>query len=122
MGKWRPLSSGSLPELAADVLALVADALALVGLGRAHLADLRGDLADLLLVDALHDDLGRHRNFERDPLRRLDHDRMRVADVELDRRSAQGGAVADAVELEALLETLGDALDHVRDQRSRQAV
>ena len=34
----------------------------------------------------------------------------------------QRGAVADALDLEALLEALGDALDHVRDQRARQAV
>jgi hypothetical protein len=44
------------------------------------------------------------------------------ADVQLDRRSAQGRAVADALDLEPLLESLRDAFDHVRDQRSRQPV
>ena len=34
----------------------------------------------------------------------------------------QRGAVADALDLEALLEAVGDAFDHVRDQRARQAV
>src|SRR5215813_11400763 len=42
--------------LAVDVLALVANTLALVGLGRARGANVRGDLADLLLVDAGHRD------------------------------------------------------------------
>jgi hypothetical protein len=42
----------SLSDLAADVLAGVADALALVRLGLAELADVGGDLADELLVDA----------------------------------------------------------------------
>ena len=65
---WRPASScrssvarcrlllaadlAGLAGLAADVLARVADALALVRLGLAGRADLRGDLADELLVDA----------------------------------------------------------------------
>ena len=57
----RERAHAPLPDLPADVLALVADALALVRLGRAHLADLGGDLADLLLVDALDDDLRRRR-------------------------------------------------------------
>src|SRR4029453_111110 len=47
---------------------------------------------------------------------------MRVADVELERRTAQARAVADALDLQALLEPLCDALDHVRDQRARQPV
>ena len=48
-----------LAGLAQDALALVADALALVGLGLADGADVGGDLADDLLVDAVDDDLGR---------------------------------------------------------------
>src|SRR5262249_41186366 len=112
----------SLPHLTANVLALVADALALVGLGRAHLADLSRDLADLLLVDALNGDLRRRGNLEGDALRRVDDDRVRVADVELERRPAQRRAVAHALDLELLLEALGHALDHVRDERAREAV
>ena len=34
----------------------------------------------------------------------------------------QLGAVADALDLEALLEAVGDALDHVGDERARQPV
>ena len=56
-GRCGPLL-GCLPGLAHDPLAGIADALALVGLGLAQLADVGGDLADLLLVDALDDDPG----------------------------------------------------------------
>ena len=52
----------------------------------------------------------------------VDHDRVRVADAQLERRALQRGAVADALDLEALLEALRDALDHVRDERAREAV
>src|ERR1700753_3918787 len=63
---------GTLAELSADVLALVADALALVRLGRAHLADLGGRLADHLLVGSLDEDLGRGGHLEGDAGARLD--------------------------------------------------
>src|SRR6185437_12147666 len=54
---WYVVTLGTLTNLPPDVLALVADALALVRLGRTHLPDLCGRLADDLLVDAAHDDL-----------------------------------------------------------------
>src|SRR6185312_6761377 len=114
--------SCALPDLPADVLALVADALALVRLRRAHLAHLGGDLADRLLVDALDDHLGRGRHLERDPLRRLQHDGMGVADVQLEVDAPQRGAIADTLDLEALREAVRDALDHVGDQRACEAV
>src|SRR5262245_61989801 len=75
---------GALADLAADVLAFVANALALVRLGRPYAADLRSDLADLLLVRALDDDLRRRRHFEGDPLRRFLPHRVRVPDAELE--------------------------------------
>src|SRR5919198_259454 len=62
------------------------------------------------------------RDLERDPLRRLQHDRVRVPDVQPQVGPLHGRAIADALELESLLEPLRDALDHVRDQRTRQAV
>src|SRR4029078_7843136 len=40
----------------------------------------------------------------------------------LEVRARERGAVADALDLEALLEALRDAFDHVGDQRARQAV
>ena len=54
--RWDLLLSG-LTELTTDVLANVVDTLALVRLGGALAADLRGNLADLLLVDALNVDV-----------------------------------------------------------------
>src|SRR5581483_365179 len=113
---------GTLTNLSADVLALVANALALVRLGRAYLPDLGGRLADHLLVDAAHDDLRRHRHLERDALARLDLHRVRVADLQLEVGARERGAVADALNLEALLEAVRHALDHVRDQRARETV
>src|ERR1700676_151794 len=52
--------------LAEDELARVSDALALIGLGRPVVADIGRDLADLLLVDAGHHDLGRLRRHDGD--------------------------------------------------------
>ena len=56
------------------------------------------------------------------PARGVIDDRMRVADGELEVLAAERGAVADALDLQALLEALRDALDHVRDQRTREPV
>src|SRR4051812_29608416 len=121
---WRRASGRScaLTDLPRHVLVRVADALALVRLGRAHLADPRGDLADGLLGVALDDDLGRRRDLELDPLGRRHRHRVRVADLKLDVAALQDRAVADALDLEALLEALGHAGDHVRDQRAGEAV
>jgi hypothetical protein len=47
---------------------------------------------------------------------------VRVADRELQVGALERGAVADALDLEPLLEAPGDALDHVRDERPRQTV
>ena len=47
---------------------------------------------------------------------------MGVADGELEVFALQRRAVADALDLKALLEARGDALDHVGDQRARQPV
>src|SRR5262245_46385591 len=52
-----------------DLLAGIAHALALVGLRRAVSADHGGDLADLLAIGALDDDLGLARRLDRDALR-----------------------------------------------------
>src|SRR3954454_13162968 len=120
MGGWR--RSCALADLPGDVLALVADALALVGLRRPLLADDGGDLADLLLGVALDDHPGRLRHLELDPDRRLDRHRVRVAEGQLEVRALHHRAVADALDLERLREAVGDAGDHVRDQRAREPV
>src|SRR5579864_2339134 len=113
---------GTLSYLPAHVLALVADALALVRLGGADLANLCSRLADLLLVGALDDDLRRHGDLERDAGARLDRDRVRVPHLELEVGALERGAVADALDLQALLEALRHALDHVGDERAREPV
>src|SRR5450755_2640789 len=116
------LLSCSFTNLPGDVLALVADALALVGLRLALLADEGGDLSDLLLGGTLDHDSGRHRDFELDPLGCLDRHGMRVAERQLQIAAAELGAVAHALNLEALLESGRDARDHVRHQRAGQPV
>src|SRR5229473_3011753 len=82
--------------LAADGFLRVLDALALVGLGRPHLADLCGGEAHQVLVGPLH----------RDP----------------DLLALQLRLVPDAGDVQRPLEALGDALDHVGDQRAGEAV
>ena len=47
---------------------------------------------------------------------------MRVADGELEVLALQLRAVADALDLQALLVAVGDALDHVRDERPGEPV
>src|SRR5918996_5348502 len=117
VGASRPLS-----DLAPHVLVRVADPLALVGLGRALLADPGGDLSNELLVDPPYHHLGGLRDLELDPLRRRDPDRVGVADQKLELLSLQARPVPDALDLQALLEPSGDALDHVGDQAPRQAM
>src|SRR5215510_6827287 len=59
----RSSSLRRLAGLAQDALVDVPDPLALVGLGLADLADVGRDLADQLLVDALHGDAVRRRHL-----------------------------------------------------------
>src|SRR6476646_906573 len=91
-----------LPDLELDLLALVADALALVRVGLAELADVGGDLADLLLVDAADHELRRRLDLEGDALRGRDGHGVAVAEGELEVRALGGHAVADAADLHRL--------------------
>src|SRR6478672_9032140 len=75
---------GGLAGLALHALAGVADALALVRLGLAELANVGGDLADELLVEAAHDDARRLRDLEGHTGRSLHVDGVREADEHLD--------------------------------------
>src|SRR3712207_6301503 len=101
---------------------LVPDPLALVRLGLADLPDVRGDLADELLVGPAHDDRRRRRHLELDPVGLRHADRVRVPDLDLEVLALERGTVADADDREALLEALRDALHHVREQRARESV
>src|SRR5215510_8571507 len=104
------LPSLLLAFLAEDVLAGVLDALALVRLGRPIVANLGGHLADLLLVDAGHHDLGGLRRRDRDALRDRIVDLVAVAELKLQALALHRGAIADAADLQPPLETLGHAV------------
>src|SRR5450631_525494 len=112
----------SLSDLAADLLACVANALTLVRVGLAQLANVCGDLADELLVDALDRETGGVLDGEGDALGRLDGDRVAVAECELQVAPLDCHAITRAVDLQLLLVALGDAEHHVVDQRAGQAV
>src|SRR4029078_3958785 len=110
--------------LAVDVLALVADALALVGLGWARGADVRSDLADLLLLDAGHGDdflLGAG-HLHLDAGRDLVNHVVAEADLQLQAVLAlHGGAETDTVDLQRLRVGLGGAIDQIDDLGARHA-
>src|SRR6186997_2632729 len=107
-----------LPFLTEDVLAAVLDALALVGLGLAPAADLGGELADGLLVDAADLDRGLVRGLHLQTLGHRKIDVVAVAELKLQLVALRVRAVADAGDFEDLGEALGHALDQVRDQRA----
>src|SRR6185369_2980012 len=111
-----------LSDLAADDLALVPHALALVRVGLAQATDLGGDLADQLLVDAVHDEAGRGLHLEPDALRGLHRHRVAVTERELQVGTLGLHAVTDADDLQRLRVARGDADDHVRDQCPGQSV
>src|SRR5262245_45894705 len=73
-----------LAGLAQHALVDVADALALVGLGLADLADVGGHLADELLVEALHRDAGGAGHLELHAVGRVDRDRVREAELQVE--------------------------------------
>src|SRR5207237_7630591 len=86
--------------LAADVLARVLHALRLVRVRDAQRADLRGDLADGLLVRTRDAHFLRRLEREADAGRRIDLDRVREAERELELLAGERRAVARAADLE----------------------
>src|SRR5690349_2158379 len=112
----------SLSDLAADLLAGVTHALALIRVGLAELANFRGDLADLLLVDSLHDEPGRGFHPQRDPVRRDDRHRVAVAERELHPAALGLDPVTDPDDLQGLAVSLGHAGHHVGNQGAREPV
>src|SRR5690606_25719642 len=109
---------GLLGFLHDDLLAGVADALALVGLRLAERADLGRHLAHLLLVGTADHDLGLRRGSQGDAFRRGEHHRVGEAQVQAQVLALHGGAVTDADQLELAAETLGNANDHVGEDRA----
>src|SRR5687767_12883772 len=116
-----PLGTG-LPDLLLQLLAHVPHALLLVGIGLAHSPDVRRNLTHHLPVGAGHGDVRLLVDRDVDPVRDVEHDRMRVAEREGHLLALQLGAVADADDVELLLEALGDAVHGVGDQAARQPV
>src|SRR5664279_5645279 len=105
--------------LAEDVFASVFHAFALVGLGRAVAADFSGDLADFLFVDPGDRDLGRFRRHNRDAFRNLEVDVVGKTELQVQALALHRRAIADAVDLQLLLEALGHPIDQVGDQSAR---
>src|ERR1700722_4509892 len=92
--------------LAEDEFASVFHALPLVGFGAAETADLRGDLTDLPLFDAGYGDFRRLGRGDRHSGGDGIHDVVAVAERELQVLAGDRRLVADAVDLELLLEAV----------------
>src|SRR5438552_16389418 len=111
-----------LARLAADVLAGVLHALRLVWVRDAERADLRRDLPDDFLVRARHAHLLGRLEREAVACGRIDLDRVRVAERELQLLAREDRAIAGAADLEVARVARRDAGDHVREQRAREPV
>src|SRR5437868_1174496 len=111
-----------LARLATDVLAGVLHALRLVGVRDAERADLRRDLAHDFLVRTRDAHLLGRLEGEADAGRRVDLDRMRVAERKLQLLARERRPVAGAADLEVARVARRDAGDHVREQRAREAM
>src|SRR3954470_20375917 len=112
----------SLAGLLAQLLFGVLDALVLVRVRHAQPADLRGHLADELLVDAGDLQLLRRLGREGDARRRIDLHRVAEAEAQVQLLALDHGAVAGARDLEITSVPRRHADDHVREQRAGQAV
>src|SRR5260221_7942873 len=105
-----------------NALVDIAHALALVRLGRAVGADFRRDLADGLLVDALDDDFRLRWRLDLHALRHCVDDRMRESQRQVDLVARGLRAITDANQRQLALVAVGDALDHVGDERAQRAL
>src|SRR5438094_560710 len=106
---------------AEDILTAVLDTLALVRLGLAPTADLGGDLANLLLVDAADLDRILVGSLHVDPVGQLVIDVVAVTELQAQAAALGLGAVADASDLEHLGEAVGDAGDEILHERPLHA-
>src|SRR6266540_4372991 len=104
------------------MLVRVLHALALVRLRRVEAAQFGGDLADELFVGTFDGDLGVLLDDDFDLVGDVVLDGVRIAEVHRHDLAGYGGFEADAADLEPLAEAVDHALDHVVDERARQAV
>src|SRR5262249_4164126 len=111
-----------LSRLLLQHFARIADAFLLVRIRLAEAADVGGHLADQLPIHPGHRDVRLLVDRDVESLRDVEHDRMRVAEREDDLLALQLGAVADADDVELLLEAFGDAEDRVGDEAAREPV
>ena len=100
------------------ILAAILDTLALVGLRLAPAANFGGNLTDLLTVDPADLDRRRVGSLHVDAVGNGVVDVVAIAELQLQVLALGRGAIADAVDLEHLGETLGDAGDEVLDLRA----
>src|SRR4051794_3360726 len=100
----------------------VADALLLVGIRFAQPADVRGDLADQLAVDARHGQVRLLVDRDVDPVRDVEDDRVRVAEREDHLLALDLSAVADTDDVELFLVAVGHAGDGIGDEAAGEAV
>src|SRR3546814_4649597 len=99
----------------------VLHALARVGFGRTVAADLRRHLTDLREVGAADRDRGRLVALDGDAFRNRIGDVVAEAELQVQRLALHRGTVADAVDLQLLLEAFGHAGHHVLDARAGRA-
>src|SRR5690554_2565786 len=104
-----------------DAFIGVTHTLALVGLGLAICTDLRGSLANHLLVGALEDDFRLAGALGLNACGQLVHDVVRETELQLQRVALDLGTETHANQIQAAFETLTDARDHVIDQRTQGA-
>src|ERR1700738_470002 len=112
----------SLASLLLQALARDANAFLLVGVGRAQRANIRGHLADLPLVRAADHEMRLLVDRDLNALGNLELDGMRFAERESNRFALELRAVANADDVQVLLETLRDAVHRVGDERASQPV
>src|SRR6185436_4450750 len=115
-----PLGSG-LSGLLLQHFTRVANALLLIRVGLAQAAEVGGDLADQLPIDARHRDVRLLVDGDIDPLGDVEDHRMRIAEREVNLLALHLRAVADADDVELLLPALGDAEHGIVDQAAREA-
>src|SRR5687768_916934 len=126
LGNWRleveRLLRSGLSDLLLQHFTGVADALLLVRVRLAHTSDIGCHLADELTIHTRDGDMRLFLDGDVDTGGDVENYRMRIAEGEMHLLALELGAVADADDVELLLEAVGDAGNGVGDETPRQAV